>query len=91
MSRGVEELIRKIGVSSPVQRGQQRSNALLLPDQDHRAIKRIIRPMLGFKDFRCARVILSGIEIMHTIVKGQMVHTGKIEPSAACQFYSLVT
>jgi putative transposase len=32
-------------------------------EQDHRAIKRIIRPMLGFKDFRCARVILSGIEI----------------------------
>jgi transposase-like protein len=32
-------------------------------EQDHRAIKRIIRPMLGFKDFRCARVILSGIEV----------------------------
>jgi putative transposase len=31
-------------------------------EQDHRTIKRIIRPMLGFKDFRCARVILSGIE-----------------------------
>jgi len=60
-------------------------------EQDHRAIKRIIRPMLGFKDFRCARVILSGIEIMHMIVKGQMKHTGKIKPSAACQFYSLVT
>jgi transposase-like protein len=60
-------------------------------EQDHRAIKRIIRPMLGFKDFRCARVILSGIDIMHMIVKGQMVHTGKIKLSAACQFYSLVT
>jgi len=59
-------------------------------EQDHRAIKRIIRPMLGFKDFRCARVILSGIEIMHMIAKGQMIHTGKIKPSAACQFYSLV-
>jgi putative transposase len=59
-------------------------------EQDHRAIKRIIRPMLGFKDFRCARVILSGIEIMHMITKGQMIHTGKIKPSAACQFYSLV-
>jgi putative transposase len=59
-------------------------------EQDHRAIKRIIRPMLGFKDFRCARVILSGIEIMHMIAKGQMKHTGKIKPSAACQFYSLV-
>ena len=60
-------------------------------EQDHRAIKRIIRPMLGFKDFRCARVILSGIEIMHMISKGQMKHTGKIKPSAASQFYSLVT
>ncbi len=60
-------------------------------EQDHRAIKRIIRPMLGFKDFRCARVILSGIEIMHMISKGQMKYTGKIKPSAASQFYSLVT
>jgi transposase-like protein len=60
-------------------------------EQDHRAIKRVIRPMLGFKDFRCARVILSGIEIMHMIAKGQMMHTGKIKPSAACQFYSLMT
>jgi hypothetical protein len=59
-------------------------------EQDHRAIKRIIRPMLGFKDFRCARVILSGIEIMHMIAKGQMKHTGKIKPSSACQFYSLL-
>jgi putative transposase len=59
-------------------------------EQDHRAIKRVIRPMLGFKDFRCARVILSGIEIMHMIAKGQMMHTGKVKPSAACQFYSLV-
>ncbi|MFM0704391.1 IS6 family transposase [Paraburkholderia sediminicola] len=58
-------------------------------EQDHRAIKRVIRPMLGFKEFRCARVILSGIEIMHMIAKGQMMHTGKIKPSAACQFYSL--
>ena len=23
-------------------------------EQDHRAIKRIVRPMLGFKSFRCA-------------------------------------
>ena len=23
-----------------------------LPEQDHRAINRIIRPMMGFKDFR---------------------------------------
>ena len=31
-------------------------------EQDHRFIKRIIRPMLGFKSFRCARIVLTGIE-----------------------------
>ena len=30
-------------------------------EQDHRAIKRITRPMLSFKDFRCARITLSGM------------------------------
>ena len=71
-----------------VLRGQQRSNALLLPDQD-RAIKRIIKPMMGFKNFRCARIILSGIETMHMIRKGQMSDDG-IAQTAAEQFYSLM-
>jgi transposase-like protein len=39
-------------------------------EQDHLAIKRIIRPMLSFKVFRCARIILDGIETMHIIKKG---------------------
>jgi transposase-like protein len=59
-------------------------------EQDHRAIKRITRPMLGFKDFRCARIILSGIEVMHMIRKGQMKTEDGIHPSAAEQFYSMV-
>jgi hypothetical protein len=41
-------------------------------EQDHRAVKRITRGMLGFKSCRCARVILAGIEIMHMIRKGQL-------------------
>ena len=60
-----------------------------LVEQDHRAIKRIIKPMMGFKDFRCARIILSGIEVMHMIRKGQMKTTKGTSPSAAEQFYSL--
>jgi transposase-like protein len=59
-------------------------------EQDHRAIKRITRPMLGFKDFRCARIILSGIEVMHMIRKGQMKTEDGTHPSAAEQFYSMV-
>ncbi len=58
-------------------------------EQDHRAIKRITRPMMGFKDFRCARIILSGIEAMHMIRKGQMQDAG-IQRTAAEKFYSLV-
>ena len=58
-------------------------------EQDHRAIKRVTRPMLGFKTFRCARTMIAGIETMHMIRKGQH---GDIEDetlSAANQYYSL--
>ena len=41
-------------------------------EQNHRAVKRIVRPTLGFKCFRCARALLAGIETMHMIRKGQM-------------------
>ena len=32
-------------------------------EQDHRAVKRITKPMLGFKSFRSARNVLAGIEL----------------------------
>src|SRR5215471_21866993 len=40
-------------------------------EQDHRVVKRITRPMLGFKSFWAARCTLAGIEVMHAIRKGQ--------------------
>ena len=46
-------------------------------EQDHRAIKRVTRPMLGFKSFRAARAILAGIELMHMIRKGQFTRKGE--------------
>ncbi len=58
-------------------------------EQNHRAIKRRTRPILGFKEFHCARILLSGIKLMHMIAKGQMEDAGKLKPSAARQFYSL--
>ena len=58
-------------------------------EQDHRAIKRITRPMLGFKTFRCARILVAGIEIMHPIRKGQLAHRKDQVSSPANQFYSL--
>jgi putative transposase len=55
-------------------------------EQDHRAIKRRTRPMLGFKTFLCARILLGGIELMHMIKKGQMKGSSQ---TPAEQFYSL--
>ena len=58
-------------------------------EQDHRAIKRIVRPMLGFKSFPCASILIAGIETMHMIRKGQFDCPKAQASSAASQFYSL--
>ena len=58
-------------------------------EQDHRAIKRKVRPMMGFKSFWSASVTLAGIELMHMIRKGQLKAAGRLHP--AQQFYSLAT
>lgn len=57
--------------------------------QDHRAVKRITKPMLGFKSFQSAKNILAGIELMHMIRKGQMMMAGADKMSFAEQFYAL--
>ena len=58
-------------------------------EQDHRAIKRVVRPMLGFKTFRCARALIAGTLTMHMIRKGQLDVPEGHASSAASQFYSL--
>jgi len=40
-------------------------------EQDHRAVKRVTRPMLGFKSFEAAQSTLTGIELMHMLKKPQ--------------------
>ena len=59
-------------------------------EQDHRAVKRVTRPMLGFKSFDAAQGTLAGIELMHMIKKRQMmIEAGDEGLTAAEQFYSL--
>jgi IS6 family transposase len=41
-------------------------------EQDHRNIKRIVKPMMGLKTFNSARRTLSGIEAMNMVRKGQV-------------------
>jgi putative transposase len=55
-------------------------------EQDHRAIKRRVRPMLGFKSTTTARVILSGIEMVHMMRKGQAKYACNSDVSLSEQF-----
>ena len=41
-------------------------------EQDHRNIKRIVTPMLGFKTFRTAKITITGIEIAAMFRKRQI-------------------
>jgi putative transposase len=70
---------------------EMRQNKYLnnIVEQDHRTIKRVVRPMLGFKSFRSARTTLQGIELMHMINKRQMISNAGENLSVAEQFYSL--
>ncbi len=43
-----------------------------LVEQDHRFIKRLVKPSMGFQSFNTARRTLRGYEIMNTIRKGQI-------------------
>jgi putative transposase len=58
-------------------------------EQDHRGVKRITCPMLGFKSFEAAQSTLVGIELMHMLRKGQLADGVEQGRTAAEQFYAL--
>ena len=60
-----------------------------LVEQDHRAVKRVVRPMLGFKSFWAARCTIAGIEVMHAIRKRQLLTSENAPHTPAEQFYAL--
>lgn len=58
-------------------------------EQDHRFVKRVTKPMLGFKFFRTPSAVLVSIELMHMIRKGQLSAEKEKNLSFAEQFYAL--
>ncbi len=57
-------------------------------EQDHRFIKRITAPMMGFKAFHFASATIAGVEVAHMIRKGQFAANGNTPFS---QFAALAT
>jgi putative transposase len=58
-------------------------------EQDHCGIKRITKPMMGFKAFHSAEATLAEIELYRMLRKGQYVNGKNSAPSE--QFYGLAT
>jgi transposase-like protein len=58
-------------------------------EQDHRAVKRRVRTMLGFKSVASARVILGGIELIHMMRKHQAKYACNQQLSLAEQLERL--
>jgi transposase-like protein len=84
----VRSLIDDSGLEIELRQSKYLNN---LVEQDHRAVKRRVRPMLGFKTFGSATKLIAGIETMHMIKKGQLrCHQGLVV-SDADHFYSLAT
>lgn len=61
-----------------------------LIEQDHRNIKRVVKPMLGLKSFNSARRTLSGIEAMNMIRKGQVEGVERGDVRAQVEFVSQI-
>ena len=59
-------------------------------EQDHRNIKRITRPMMGFKSFNSARRTLRGIEVMNMLRKGQVNGIDKGDSVSGVKFIEAI-
>ena len=65
----IDQIIKDRNISVLIRQVKYLNNIV---EQDHRAVKRVTKPMLNFKSFRAAKCVLAGIELMHMIRKGQM-------------------
>jgi transposase-like protein len=81
-------LITDSGVAIELRQSKYLNNVV---EQDHRAVKRRVRPMMGFKSFWSAARLIAGIETMHMIRKGRLRCSRGLAFTAADEFYSLAT
>ena len=82
----IDQIIEDKNISVIVRQIKYLNNIV---EQDHHAVKRITKPMLGSKSFHATKNVLAGIELMHMISKGQLNIEGADEMSFAEQFYAL--
>lgn len=68
--KAINKMLKGFGCPVPIEMVRRKYLNNII-EQDHRFIKRRIRPMLGFKSFSSAASALAGIELVNMIRKGQ--------------------
>ncbi len=68
--KAINKMLKGFGCPVPIEMVRRKFLNNII-EQDHRFIKRRIRPMLGFKSFASASATLEGIEVAQMIRKGQ--------------------
>ncbi len=67
-----------------IRQNKYRNNLI---EQEHRNIKRLTRPMLGFKSWDSMKSTIAGYELVNMIKKGQKMNAGKM--TFCDQFYAI--
>ena len=68
--KNINRMLKRFGCPDPIKMVQIKYVNNLV-EQNHRFIKRRVRPMLGFKSFKSAASTIAGIELVNMIRKGQ--------------------
>jgi putative transposase len=68
--KDINRMLKRFGCPVPIEKVRIKYLNNLV-EQDHRFIKRRVRPVLGFKSFKSAASTIAGIELVNMIRKGQ--------------------
>ena len=60
-------------------------------ESDHRKIKQIVKPMMGFQSFKSAKIVLAGIEMAAMLRKGQSNYMPLFVKNSVDAFYELAS
>ena len=84
----LREIVNKLKPDIEIRQCKYLNNVV---EQDHRNIKRIVRPMMGFKSFQSAKIVISRIEMMAMLKKGQSNYMPLFVQNSVQAFYELAS
>lgn len=83
---GINDFNKEKGTSIEIRQCKYLNNRI---ESDHRKVKQITNPMMGFQSFRSAKIVLGGIEMVAMLRKGQSNYMPLFVQNSVEAFYQL--